>query len=184
MPVDNIYALTIGLKYAILIKNRARQSIVDPAPSQPEDAMKLTPLALALVLVTPVASVVSAQDLAKAAMPSPILFDTFAACLTEVAKVLPAKEAGKICLEVRKLEADRAKEAAKAAAKAAKNAAVAANQCLAGWLSRPSSCDGYLYGGYYIGSRGVTVGNRYAPPRPGPRQNIGYRLPNGQAVKK
>ena len=212
MPVDNIYALTIGLKYAILIKNRARQSIVDPAPSSTrEETMKLTPLvlALALALVTPIAS---AQTPAPCDTPTKGL-PKEARKLLELKCELEQKQIRAQIAEVERKakEADLvlAKEAARTVeatttvdgktASYSKTPSAAKFEEKMVKAAQPQVVAGYPYYSNMIVGNRMMVGSRYAspppglrqnigyrppPPPPGPRQNIGYRLPTGQAVKR
>jgi len=69
-------------------------------------------LALAVVLTS------CGPSLPAVAMPSPVLFGDATTCLVEAARILPATEAAKYCLEARRLEADRAEVAVVAVAKA------------------------------------------------------------------
>ncbi len=59
-------------------------------------------------------------EIAKSVTTTPVLVDGPVNCLETAAKVLPAKDAAKFCLDAAKIEADRAKRVANEAADATK----------------------------------------------------------------
>ena len=79
--------------------------------------MKLHNLFFATMFLCMFGCATGSTELAKAAKPSPVLFQTATQCLAQAAQVLQPAEAAKFCLEVRTLEADRAKNAAEQSSK-------------------------------------------------------------------
>jgi len=122
----------------------------------------------------------ASHELALAAHPDPLLISLPRICAGDQIGDPAVRE---YCLELAKIEAERAKAAAEAAAKA--QAAQAANPCRS-WFMAPSYCYGgsYYYGGgrgYYVAPARVTgYGGKYhAPSSPPPPTTEGAATVSG-----